>query len=215
MTPFNPNFTITNRMTAAITQIERACSFLELFPPGMASMATWHGNIPFFGHFQPPRQGGAFSFSRMTQICSHKRESGLPVSIKSLNDSAINHIALANPKTAPYGLAALEVLKKHGLLDSLENKLVYGESVGQTNQFIYSKSAEIGFTAQAVVLSPEMKGKGNWALINDSDYTPISQGAVVIKQSKRNNLQADKFYKFLFSNEAKIILKDFGYSVDE
>jgi molybdate transport system substrate-binding protein len=60
-----------------------------------------------------------------------------------------------------------------------------------------------------------MKGKGNWALINDSDYTPISQGAVVIKQSKRNNLQADKFYKFLFSNEAKIILKDFGYSVDE
>ena len=140
---------------------------------------------------------------------------GLPVSIKSLNDSAINHIALANPKTAPYGLAALEVLKKHGLLDSLENKLVYGESVGQTNQFIYSKSAEIGFTAQAVVLSPEMKGKGNWALINNSDYTPISQGAVVIKQSKRNNLQADKFYKFLFSDEAKIILKDFGYSVDE
>ncbi len=140
---------------------------------------------------------------------------GLPISIENLNDSAIKHIALANPKTAPYGQAAVEVLKKYRLLYSLENKLVYGESVAQTNQFIYSKSAEIGFTAQSVVLSPEMKGKGNWVLIDDSSYTPISQGVVVINQPERNNSQAYKFYKFLFSKEAKIVLKDFGYSVDE
>lgn len=140
---------------------------------------------------------------------------GLPVSIENLNDISINHIALANPKTAPYGQAAIEVLKKYGLLDSLKNKLVYGESIGQTNQFIYSKSAEIGFTAQSVVLAPEMKGKGKWVLVNDIDYKPISQGAVIVKQSEGDTKQANKFYNFLFSNEAKIILKDFGYSVDE
>lgn len=140
---------------------------------------------------------------------------GLPVSIENLNDISISHIALANPKTAPYGQAAIEVLKKYGLLDSLKNKLVYGESIGQTNQFIYSKSAEIGFTAQSVVLAPEMKGKGKWVLVNDTDYKPISQGAVIIKQSEGDWKQANKFYNFLFSNEAKIILKDFGYSVDE
>ncbi len=140
---------------------------------------------------------------------------GLHISIENLNDYAINHIALANPKTAPYGQAALEVLEKHGILDSLKNKLVYGESVAQTNQFIYSKSAEIGFTAQSVVLAPEMKGKGNWVKVNDSSYNRISQGVVVIDQPNRNNSQAYKFYKFLFSKEAKIILKEFGYSVDE
>ncbi|WP_297693023.1 molybdate ABC transporter substrate-binding protein [uncultured Eudoraea sp.] len=139
----------------------------------------------------------------------------LPLSMAKLNDSSINHIALANPKTAPYGQAAVEVLEKHALLDRLKNKLVYGESIGQTNQFIYSESAEIGFTAQSVVLAPEMKGKGKWILVNDTDYKPISQGAVVIKQSEGNNHNANKFYNFLFSNEARIILKDFGYSVDE
>ena len=55
----------------------------------------------------------------------------------------------------------------------------------------------------------------NWVLINDNSYTRISQGIVVINQPNRNNSQAYKFYKFLFSKEAKIILKDFGYSVDE
>ena len=142
-------------------------------------------------------------------------DDGLPVSIGKLNTSSINHIALANPKTAPYGQAAVEVLEKYGLLDSLKNKLVYGESIGQTNQFIYSKSAEIGFTAQSVVLAPEMKDKGKWVLVNDSDYNPITQGVVIIKQSNGKNQQANKFYNFLFSNDAKMILKDFGYSVDE
>jgi molybdate transport system substrate-binding protein len=140
---------------------------------------------------------------------------GLQVSVENLNDSSIDHIALANPKTAPYGQAALEVLEEHGLLDILEHKLVFGESVAQTNQFIYSKSAEIGFTALSVVLTPEMKGKGKWVLIEDSEYTPIAQGVVLINHPNRNNSKASEFYKFLFSDDARIILKEFGYSVNE
>ncbi|MEO6187741.1 MAG: molybdate ABC transporter substrate-binding protein, partial [Ginsengibacter sp.] len=87
-------------------------------------------------------------------------------SINTLTSARINHIAIANPKTAPYGMAAIEVLKRHALYEPLKNKLVYGESISQTNQFIISKSAGVGFTAKSVVLSPQMEGKGKWTEID-------------------------------------------------
>lgn len=136
-------------------------------------------------------------------------------SLKALQETSIKHIALANPKTAPYGIAAVEVLEKYHLLDSLKEKLVYGESISQTNQFIISKSAEAGFTAMSVVLSDELKNKGNWVALDEDLYTPLSQGVVLIKNNIENNVNAQQFYDFLFSDEAKEILKKFGYSVDK
>ncbi len=134
-------------------------------------------------------------------------------SIDILKNSKIKHIAIANPKTAPYGTAAIEVLKHHHVYEDLKDKLVYGESISQTNQFIISKSAEIGFTAKSVVLSPGMKGKGNWADIDAEDYSPIAQGVVVLKRNGSKQQGVQKFYNFLFSQKAKDILQDFGYSV--
>ncbi|MEN7551731.1 molybdate ABC transporter substrate-binding protein [Rapidithrix thailandica] len=137
-------------------------------------------------------------------------------SVESLSSEMIEHIALANPKTAPYGVAAIEVLKHYQLSDKLEGKLVYGESIAQTNQFIISKSAELGFTAMSVVLSPDMQGKGHWVALEEGIYTPIEQGVVVIQREKAvDTAQAQKFYEFLFSKEARQILESFGYSVDE
>jgi molybdate transport system substrate-binding protein len=140
---------------------------------------------------------------------------GLKPSISLLTVDSIQFIALPNPRTAPYGLAAVEVLNQHGIFQLVENKLVYGESISQTSQFIVSGAAEIGFTAKSVVLSPEVEDKGMWIDVAPDDYTPIAQGTVILKNKRRQLRKARSFYKFLFSSKCKEILDKFGYSVPE
>ncbi|MDT0677284.1 molybdate ABC transporter substrate-binding protein [Autumnicola musiva] len=137
---------------------------------------------------------------------------GLKPSVELLQDNRIKHIAVANPKTAPYGSAAIIFLKNTGVYDQVKPKLVFGESISSVNQFIFSESAEIGFTAQSVVLSPKMKGKGQWLSLNADVYPPIEQGVVLIPQKEEKRTEnAAKFYKFLFSPEAQQILREYGY----
>ncbi len=140
---------------------------------------------------------------------------GVEPSVEALASDEVAHIALANPRTAPYGKAALESLRHQNLLPVVSDKLVYGESISQTNQFILSGSAEMGFTAMAVVLSPQMKGKGRWILIPREWHSPIEQGVVLLKKEKGPGKGAAMFYDFLLSQEAGEILVNYGYSVDE
>lgn len=135
-------------------------------------------------------------------------------SIDILLSSSIQNIALPNPRLAPYGVAAIEVLTMNQLFETVERKLIYGQSISQTNQFINTKSAEIGFTALSTVLSPKMRGTGKWIAINEKDYSPIDQGAVIIKRENVNP-DAHTFYNYLFSKEAKEILNNSGYHTDE
>lgn len=139
---------------------------------------------------------------------------GLNPSLEELKSDAVQHIALANTQTAPYGMAAIDVLKHYELYEELEKKLVFGESVAQTNQFVYSESAEVGFTALSVVLSPPMRNKGRWVKLEEG-YAPIEQGVVLIRKSEKELEAAAQFYAFLFSIESKQILEDFGYLVNE
>ncbi len=138
----------------------------------------------------------------------------LKPSIKILSNKSIKHIASANPKTAPYGIPSENVLKHYNLFNNLQHKLVYGESIAQTNQFITTMAAEIGFTAKSVVLSPYIKGKGNWIDIDPNSYKPIKQGVVILKNGPGLAKQKELFYKFLFSEKGKHILNKFGYSTD-
>lgn len=140
---------------------------------------------------------------------------GLEPSLPGLADSAIRHIALANPRTAPYGLAAEEALKRQGLYEALAYKFVYGESIAQTTQFISTQAAEAGFTAMSVVLSEQMKGKGRWIEVDPALYAPIDQGIVVLRRAETDGAAAEKFYTFMFSAKAKAILKQFGYEINE
>ncbi len=124
----------------------------------------------------------------------------------------IKSIALANPKIAPYGTAAESLLKKYSLFEKLKNKLVYGESISQTSQFIASGNADVGFTAKAVVLSGQMKTRGRWIELDSKEYPPILQAAVLLKYGTKNHSVASKkFYEFLFSEKAKDIYKKYGY----
>ncbi len=135
----------------------------------------------------------------------------LDKNLQFLSQAAISKIAVANPRLAPYGEAAISALKHYRLYNSVKDKLVFGESIAQVNQYVISGAAPIGFTAKSVVLDPAMQGKGRWIEIDREAYQPIAQGAVLLKNAK--NPSAKKFYDFLFSNPAKAIFRKYGYLV--
>ncbi|WKK65310.1 molybdate ABC transporter substrate-binding protein [Lutimonas zeaxanthinifaciens] len=126
----------------------------------------------------------------------------------------LDFVALGNPKTAPYGIAAMSVINNLGLQDRLREKLVFGESIGQTNQFIISGAADLGFTSKSVVLSDKMKDKGAWIEIDRSLYDPIAQGMVLLTGRIQFREHAIKFKDFLLSEEGKVILHKFGYHTE-
>jgi molybdate transport system substrate-binding protein len=130
----------------------------------------------------------------------------------NLTNENIKHIAIPNPKTAPYGKAAMEALNFVNLLEKTKDKLVYGESISQVNQFINSQVVEVGFTSLSVVTSPQIKGKGTYKIIDDSYYHSIAQGIVCIKSDTPKEKNALKFSDYLFSEKGKEILNTFGYS---
>lgn len=131
---------------------------------------------------------------------------------KILLDSRVNKIAVANPRTAPYGRAAIEWLKKKGLYTKVESKLVYGESIAQTTQYILAGACEVGLTAKSMVMAEEMRGKGKWVDIDPKYHEPIRQAAVITSYGQKQHPAASrKFFDFLFSAEAKKIWKKYGY----
>lgn len=134
-----------------------------------------------------------------------------------LTSDTIRKIALANPQTAPYGRAAVQVLEKAGLYDKVRTKLVYGESIAQTTQFIQTRAADVGFTALSVVLSPELKQKGRWIKLDSTSYEPIEQSAVLLMHSEDSPklLPSRRFYEFLYSSKARAIFRQYGYTVQE
>lgn len=122
-------------------------------------------------------------------------------------------IAVANPRNAPYGAQSIRVLENTGLRSAWEDQLIFGESISQTNQFIVSGAAAVGFTAKSVVRSPDMAGKGRWIPIPDSLYQPIDQGVVLTKYGQENHpIAAKAFLDFLFSDTAQAIFRNYGYT---
>ena len=123
-------------------------------------------------------------------------------------------IAVANPKLAPYGREAMRVLEQQNLAGPLTPRLVFGESISQTNQYIYSQAAELGFTAKSVVVSPEMRGKGRWLAIPPALYLPIEQAMIVTRHGAASQPEASRrFAEFMRGPQARRILEAHGYLV--
>jgi len=134
--------------------------------------------------------------------------------IKLLKDKEISKIAIANPKTAPYGKAAVEAMKNSGVYNDIKRKLVYAESISQTVSYTVT-ATDIGVIAKSSLYSPQMAKfkKGiNWGEVDPKLYTPINQGVVILKEGK-NNVEVEAFYNFILSKKAKRIFEDFGYLV--
>ncbi|GAB3743124.1 molybdate ABC transporter substrate-binding protein [Spirosoma lituiforme] len=138
--------------------------------------------------------------------------SELPLSadLRVLQNPLVRHIALANPETAPYGAAAVSLLKYRKMLASLQPRLVYGESIAQVNQYVLSGAAEVGFTAKSVVLDPALKGRGHWIDLPPPGYSPIAQGVVVLKRTDQPKA-AQQFVQFLKTLAARRLLQQYGY----
>lgn len=131
---------------------------------------------------------------------------------RELMSARVKKIAVANPAIAPYGKAAEEAMQNKGIFEEVKYKLVQGESIAQVNTYITTGVADAGFTTQALIKDSEGKTKLYWKLIDPKSYTPIKQGMVIIKATK-NAANAEKFYRYMSSNEAKKILKEYGYGI--
>lgn len=143
-----------------------------------------------------------------------KTELTLDEQLSILATPAIKKIAIANPKNAPYGEQALNAFEYFELNEAITSKLVYAESIAQTNQYILTKNCEVGITAKSVVNAPKMKNVGQWIEIPSIAYQPIAQGVVITKYGAKNNKDgAKKFYDFLFSPKAAHIFKKYGYTI--
>lgn len=127
-----------------------------------------------------------------------------------LRSDKFSKIAIANPKTAPYGQAATEALTALGLLDKLSPKFVVGENIAQTQQFVSTGNVELGFIALAQVKALPAADRGSFWLVPANLHKPIEQGAVIVSASK-NKEAAAAFLAFLKSPEANAVIRDLGY----
>lgn len=119
-------------------------------------------------------------------------------------------IAIANPAHAPYGKRAEEALRATDVWDQVEPKLVYGENIAQTAQFVQSGNARLGIIALSLALSPELATQGKHYLIPDSLHEPLEQGFIITKRAVANSL-AEAFAKYMDSASVRTTMRRYGF----
>lgn len=158
------------------------------------------------------------------QCMSQSKAAAEPSSYRRLVNNDFNHLAIANPILAPYGRASVESLKSLTLYSNLKSKLVYGENIAQTYQFVYSANSDLGLVALSQVIEylPPSPSSSTLTEKNDSQkrlqcawlvpehlHSPIIQEAVVVKGKNEN--AAQKFLDFMVSDKIQQRLLQYGY----
>jgi molybdate transport system substrate-binding protein len=152
--------------------------------------------------------GSRFTYARGRLVLWSPRAGYVDRQGRVLEAGDFRHLALANPRLAPYGAAAREVLEALGHWKSLGKRIVRGENIAQALQFVDSGNAELGFIA-AAQLTPERRANGSWWEVPEELYTPIDQQAVLLEDTPA----AREFMAFLGSGEAKELIRQNGYQV--
>ena len=127
-----------------------------------------------------------------------------------LRSGTFRHIAMADPKLAPYGAAAMETLGKLGLLQSLQSRIVQGESIAQAYQFVATENAALGFVALSQIMSDGRVAAGSAWVVPESLHAPIRQEAIVLAAGK-DNPAAAALAAYLKSDGVRVIVRSFGY----
>lgn len=121
-------------------------------------------------------------------------------------------LAIADPKLAPYGMAAKQTLGKLAMWNSIIDKLVIGENITQAYQFVATGNAELGFVALSQVMRNGKVSSGSWWLVPSDMYKPIRQSAVLLSGAK-DNAAAQAFLAFLKSDKAAAVIRSYGYAL--
>jgi len=138
-------------------------------------------------------------------------EDASKLTLKSILDPRFTKIAIANPLHAPYGKRAEEALRKAGIWDSLQSRMVLGENISQAAQFVQSGSAPIGILALSLIKSPAFAGQGYY-LIPANLHSPLEQALVILKHGEKNLLAAD-FVAYLFTPPARKVFAQYGFTL--
>ncbi|WP_457978708.1 molybdate ABC transporter substrate-binding protein [Ectopseudomonas composti] len=156
--------------------------------------------------------GSRFTYAIGSLVLWSADASYLDGSDAALKAGQFKHLSIANPKAAPYGLAATQVLDKLGLTEAVKSKLVEGQNITQTHQFVSTGNAELGFVALSQVYKDGQVTSGSAWIVPDTMYDPIKQDAVILKQGA-NNPAAAALVKYLKGPEAAKVIKSFGYKL--
>ena len=154
--------------------------------------------------------GSRFTYA-VGRLVLWSRNSKFPLTndLQILNHKNFRYLAIANPRTAPYGKAAEQVLRKKGFWEQIQNRLVRGENISQTFQFVMTGNADIGFIA----LSQLRKNQGlgfSW-IVPQEWHDPIQQQGILLKRAKTNKA-ARQFLNFIKSNRIQKQIESYGYS---
>jgi len=155
-------------------------------------------------------QGSRFTYAVGTLALWSARPDFVDAKGEVLSRGSFAHLAVANPKLAPYGAAAMETLDKLGLTSKLQAKFVQGENIAQTYQFVMSGNAELGFVALSQIMKDGRIGSGSAWIVPAEMHRPIRQDAVILAPG-RDNAAANALLRFLRTRAVLAIIRSYGY----
>lgn len=132
------------------------------------------------------------------------------MTLASLTDPKISRIAIANPKHAPYGKRAEEALRTSGLWDRVQSKLVFGENIAHTAQFVQTGNAQVGIIALSLAVNSELAKKGGYYLIPETLHKPLEQGYIITTRGTGKPL-AKQFADYMGSKPARRVMTTYGF----
>ncbi len=136
------------------------------------------------------------------------------VGLALLRDERVRRFAIANPEHAPYGRAARQALEHAGVWELALDRIVFGENIAQTAQFVQTQNADAGIVALSLVLAPRLKGVGRYREIPASAHAPLEQGAVLTLRGAQNPA-ARRYLAFLKSPAARAIFDQYGFRLPD
>ena len=151
-----------------------------------------------------------YAVGRIVVWTGHESRINVAKGFDALRDPKVKKIAIANPKHAPYGRAAVAAMERFNVYKEVKDRLVLGENISQAAQFIESGACDIGIIALSLALAPTMKTRGTYWEVPEGTYPLLEQGAVILKQSK-NQDAARNFLEYMKGSQGQEIMKRYGF----